>query len=162
NTFGYPTANNTLSSYSKWADYEAINSTFAWSWRGDFNGDGKTDLLYLPTTWATNGWRVMTSTGTSLSGPTTWASYEAVDVDSNGNPGTAYVGDVNGDGKDDFVYLSANHTNGWRVMISNGTSFAAPVTWAQYDSTGVGPVSSFNFTYLVDMNSDGKADFLFI
>jgi serralysin len=74
------------------------------SWRlvgtGDFNGDGKSDLLWqnsdgTPAIWEMNGTSVIGGGGP-------------------GNPGSAWhligTGDFNGDGKDDLVWQNSDGT----------------------------------------------------
>ncbi|GAB3841871.1 FG-GAP repeat domain-containing protein [Dactylosporangium cerinum] len=64
------------------------------------------------------------------------------------SPGEA---DVNGDGKSDLV--AQNDTSTW-VMLSNGTSFNAPVQWSSV--AFFGEVAN----HAGDVNGDGKADLI--
>lgn len=61
-----------------------------------------------------------------------------------------FIGDVDGDGKDDAVMFKSDGE--WKAGLSNGQSFDMPTTWR----TGHG-VGSDN-QLLADVNGDGKAD----
>ncbi|GGD98691.1 FG-GAP-like repeat-containing protein [Paenibacillus nasutitermitis] len=61
-----------------------------------------------------------------------------------------FVGDVNGDGKDDAITFNSGGT--WNAALANGTSFGTPSQWV----TGHGAGSDQQF--LADVNGDGKAD----
>jgi RHS repeat-associated protein len=162
-TYGVPTANNTFGAASTAAAYEAVYHTgaFPWLWKADVNGDGRTDLLYLPVAYATLGWRVMLGTDTGLAAPTTWAAYEQV---LYGNGVFVWPMDVNGDGKADLVYTAnAYATLGWRVMLANnaGTAFLAPTTWAAHQGV-YNAAASGVWLYPADVNGDGKSDLLYL
>lgn len=79
---------------------------------GDFNGDGRTDLLGQR---AGGAWYVSTSTGSSF----TTSEWMLLDIGQ-----FATVGDFNADGQDDVVVRNPN--NGvWRMLASNGSSFVS-------------------------------------
>ncbi len=61
-----------------------------------------------------------------------------------------FIGDVNGDGKDDAVTFENGGV--WNVAISNGNGFNAPTQW------GNGLGSGSNRQFLADVNGDGKMD----
>ena len=110
-----------------------------YTWVGDFNGDGKTDIA----TALSGNIYVRLSTGSGFDNqtwvvPNTW-----------GGSGYTWVGDFNGDGKTDIA--SANGGNIY-VHLSTGSGFdnqiwVVPNTWADAGYTWVG-----------DFNGDGKTD----
>src|SRR3984957_8432307 len=110
---------------------------------GDFNGDGKADILFqnnidgTPQIWTMNG-----STVTS----------EATLSD----PGIAWkavaTGDFNGDGKSDIVFQNANGTP--MIWEMNGTSVATSATLAD-------PGAQWKLVGTGDFNDDGKSDLVF-
>jgi RHS repeat-associated protein len=123
---------------------------------GDFNGDGKTDMLvtgWNNTTWSI--WTVALSTGTG---------FDNIDIPTefDTNSKKIYVGDLNGDGKDDFCAVDktssseSNATSNHMLLyVSNGTgsSFACQTGISVY------PTDKIDF-YSGDFNGDGRLDFL--
>ncbi len=118
---------------------------------GDFNGDGKTDLLFY---YDGDGslW-LGASSGTAL----TWSQVGAV-----AGYGTLIdyahkmmAGDFNGDGKTDLGFYSATDGSIW-LGLSSGTSFA----WSSVSNTAAsGNLIDWNHRlYAADVNGDGKAD----
>jgi hypothetical protein len=91
---------------------------------GDFNGDGKADLVGRAR--ETGQWFVSTSTGSSLTSPSVWGAW-----DPSRNWVDVQVGDFNGDGKDDVVGRDAA-TGQWLVNVSTGSAFATSV-WVTWD-----------------------------
>ena len=125
--------------------------------RGDFNGDGKTDvaafydygnnqtklLVFLSNGTAFPTWQVWWD-----SGPGNWGW-------SNTKP---VVGDFNGDGKTDVAafYDYGNNQTKLLVFLSNGTAFP---TWQVWWDSGPGNWGWSNTKPVVgDFNGDGKTD----
>jgi hypothetical protein len=118
-----------------WQNNDANAASFApTSWHiagvGDFNGDGRDDILWRSDTGALSNW-LATATGgwqnndvnAASSAPLSWH--------------IASIGDFNGDGRDDILWRSdtgalsnwlANATGGWQNNDVNAAS-AAPTTW---------------------------------
>ncbi|HRF28149.1 MAG TPA: FG-GAP-like repeat-containing protein [Candidatus Saccharibacteria bacterium] len=92
---------------------------------GDFNGDGRDDLIYADPNGDTIAWRVAKSTGSSFNTGTIWAA----DFGSAGDK--FYSGDFNGDGRDDIAYsrIIDDDTVQLRVALSNGKSFNSGKIW---------------------------------
>jgi hypothetical protein len=110
---------------------------------GDFNGDGKTDLLGRD---LQNGqWWVAINNGSTFTN-SLWATW---------NPNVTWVdvkvGDFTGNGKDDIVgrYLQ---TGQWYVGVSTGSSFSTAL-WATWN-----PNVTWVDVNVGDFNGDGKAD----
>jgi hypothetical protein len=125
-----------------------VNGGVDTSWHiqavGDFNGDGKDDLLWrnsngVFTTWDSTGLAFTSNIYVSASVDTTWH--------------VAGVGDFNGDGKDDLLWRNNNGT--FTIWTSTGASFI-PNT---FYSSSVDP--SWSIAQIGDFNDDGKADILF-
>jgi hypothetical protein len=116
---------------------------------GDFNGDGRTDLMVGgPGTLA----RVMLATATGFSAPSTWLS------------GWSFTqpmwADFDGDGRTDLGDYQGDY---FFVALSNGTSFNAPVAWGHSGNIlgddGRGHACYGSATILTgDFNGDGRAD----
>ena len=136
-----------------WQTYEKIKS-HQWVKPGDYNGDGKSDLLYLHRDSGRYGWRLMTSLGNVGTAPITWREFERV---YNASPSYLRAADFNGDGRQDLLYLhnATSRRAEWRLMASKGTTGAAPFTWAPYEVVTLGRF------YITDTNGDGAADLLY-
>ena len=110
---------------------------------GDFNGDGKTDLLCdIPSTGTVS---VAFSNGDGTFNPVNWGSGWCVGYNSS-------IGDFNGDGKADLLCDNPTSGNIW-VALSNGNgSFTS-------NFRGSGWCVGYNSS-IGDFNGDGKADLL--
>lgn len=116
---------------------------------GDFNGDGKTDLI---TIWNTNA-TIEYSTGRD------WVTGENT-INANFNTSSSHgfnISDMNGDGKSDLVNSYSVFVNGVAstskidVYFSKGLDF-------RYQSNTVPVISSYNDFVLGDFNGDGKTE----
>ena len=120
---------------------------------GDFNGDGKTDVLqYLSI--GTPKWSILMSTGTgfeSVSCPLTRSkTNHPLDTD----PIDFYsIKDLNGDGKGDIIEVPVG-SNNVNIYYYNGSSFSSTT------HTITGASGFFNDRTLpyYDINGDGKSD----
>jgi IPT/TIG domain/FG-GAP-like repeat len=114
---------------------------------GDVNGDGKADLIGVNNSSTDHSTWVMLSSGSSFGTPVQWSSLPFA--------GTVVTlaGDVDGDGDADLVGVndSATDHSTW-VMLSSGSSFAAPVQWSSTAFSGT------EKTLLADVDGDGKVD----
>ena len=106
---------------------------------GDFNGDGKSDVVVTALDYADV--YVFLSQGAGFAAP--------VVVAAGLKPGKLAVADFNGDSKRDFA-VHNRESNSISVLLGDGAGrFAAP------KSTGVGNVLGFD---VGDFNNDGKTD----
>ncbi len=119
----------------------------------DMNGDGLTDFVYRRKD--TKTIRVMLNNGSSLGADTYWGAYSQSPATGDW-PKAAWV-DLNGDGKSDFIYRKGGQRQLY-AMLSTGTSLASESLWGTY-TYNVGQAEPN--TAFVDLNGDGKADFLY-
>lgn len=123
----------------------------------DVNGDGRADRIWVPD--GTYEVWVALSDGNDFITPQLWLSRAETGVNVNSYGGwNILYGDVNGDGMTDRVWMP-NGTREWRVAISTGTGFKAPVVWA---SDADSPVTVYSWNgqtkSLTDVNGDGLPD----
>jgi RHS repeat-associated protein len=106
---------------------------------GDFNGDGRTDILINAGTevraYLSNGNGAFSYASTVITPGYYW-----------GNP---TPGDFNGDGQTDFLMLQVYPLTGWHAYLSNGNGTFSYVSTV-----------SFNPQMSGDFNGDGRTDFL--
>jgi hypothetical protein len=113
---------------------------------GDFNGDGKDDIAVF-TLGTTGDVYIALSDGTKFGGSALWHG------DFGYNAEQPYVGDFNGDGKDDIAVFTRSSGGDVYVALSDGTKF-----------TGSGAKWHDNFAFndevpaIGDFNGDGKDD----
>jgi hypothetical protein len=111
---------------------------------GDFNGDGRDDLLRYDEGGGTTN-QVLLSTGVAFAAAANWLTAY------HGDDGW-HVGDYNGDGRSDILrYVSG--LSGAQVFLSDGTKFVNAGSW-----TGKG--KGDDGWYVGDFNGDGRDDLL--
>jgi hypothetical protein len=122
----------------------------AQSFVGDFNGDGRADLLFA---WMDSSGTfhdtVALSNGSGFQPPSDWLL-------NQGQGAQIFVGDFNGDGKADllFSWTDSSGTFHNSVALSDGSSFRDATDWLLNQGQGAQ-------IFVGDFNGDGKADLLF-
>jgi WD40 repeat protein len=114
---------------------------------GDFNGDGKDDILWrnndgTVAAWQMNGMQIAATA--IVAGP----AFAPTDWHVQG------VGDFNGDGKDDILLRHNDGTVG--IWLMNGTQIAASAIIA----TPAQAPNDWHIEDVLDVNGDGKSDIL--
>src|SRR5262249_37180445 len=110
--------------------------------QGDFDGDGRTDLLCK----TGHTIEVRRGTGTGFAPATAWLTAA---LDGFG------TGDFDGDGKTD-VYGMDLSSGDFLVVLSTGAAFAAPASWTSNDMCRL---NTWQFRVSTgDFNGDGRTD----
>jgi hypothetical protein len=127
-----------------------INAAAGWHFQttGDFNGDGKTDLLFLNDT--THGVAIWQIDGTQVT-----ASGQIGSINAAGGWHFQDTGDFNGDGKTDLLFMN-DTTHGVAIWQMDGTQIAAS---AQIGT--INAAAGWHYDAVRDLSGDGKSDLLF-
>ena len=128
--------------YQAWTTWITFRTPF---WVADFNGDGKDDIACLDS----DKFYVHLSTGTGFDGQTWNVPEDTLPVILHA-PEELRLGDFNGDGKMDFVYLESNDQV--YIHLSTGTGLDTQQWSLQIDH------SNTDLIQLGDFNDDGKTD----
>ncbi|WP_051383257.1 NF038122 family metalloprotease [Bradyrhizobium sp. WSM3983] len=128
-----------------------INAAAGWSFggTGDFDGDGKTDLLMLNST--THGVAIWEMNGTKVT-----ANPQIGTINAGAGWAFAGTGDFDGDGKTDLLLLNST-TNGVAIWKMNGTQVMAN---PQIGTINAG--AGWAFAGTGDFNGDGRTDLLLL
>jgi RHS repeat-associated protein len=107
---------------------------------GDYNGDGKTDIL------VSIGNYYRSNNGIIVTDPSF--------LPQNAIPNSRRTGDFNADGRTDFIQaFNSGGTKIWRVALSTGTSF-------NFQPWTAGPTTDVDKVQTGDFNGDGMTDFM--
>jgi subtilisin family serine protease len=131
---------------NKWA---AWPSNYNQVYVGDFNGDGRSDILTRdPVTGGAVIRQSIVSSGDWTGWSNKWAAWPS-------NYPKVYLGDFNGDGKDDI--LTANPATGAAVIRQSVVSSG---DWTGWSNKWAAWPSNYNQVYVGDFNDDGRSDIL--
>ncbi|MET8118393.1 VCBS repeat-containing protein [Micromonospora sp. NPDC005189] len=93
---------------------------------GDINGDGKDDIVTFTCNADADVYAAV-STGTGFAGTTVkWNDFFCLAGEF------PYLGDVNGDGRDDIIVFTKGATNDIHVGLSTGTDFLSAIKWHDF------------------------------
>lgn len=124
---------------------------------GDMNGDGKTDLVFIFNS-INDGLVVRTKMS---DGNGSFIEYQDILGDGSGvHEYPTLIGDVNGDGKSDLIFIFNSNSNGLtiRTKISNGDGTYTGHQNILGDGDGVHKYP----TLIGDVNGDSKLDLIFV
>ena len=136
------TAANAAFATSKWCQW---STTTTWSdvQVGDFNGDGRADIIGRSTI---GQWWVNRSTGVSFGAALFYGNWSTKTTWSD-----VRVGDFNGDGRDDIIGRSSIGQVWVSEVATSGFSTRLAATWT-------GPQTKWSEVSVGDFNRDGHAD----
>lgn len=142
--------------FSFWGNLDGWNNTQHIRDIGDFNGDGKTDIIGF---WDASV-KVRVSNGNNFVLVTpghsdTWATEFCYNNGWRVDKHLIRLGDMNGDGKTDIVGFK---DDGVYVGLSNGTSFDVSIWITNELCYNKGWTLSSTKRYLADVNGDGMDD----
>ena len=124
---------------------------------GDFNGDGKADVVLGPNP-TTSEWVVMTSTGkqsTGFTAPSTWVTWN--NGGWFGHPSRVRILDIDGDGKSDIL-IGPNSNGAFHLLRSTGSGFAVCENFINTGLGGWDNDSAPNLVNVVDVTGDALPD----
>jgi FG-GAP-like repeat/RTX calcium-binding nonapeptide repeat (4 copies)/FG-GAP repeat len=123
---------------------------------GDFNGDGKPDLVVVNQTDNT----ASIFLNTTVTGATTPTFAPKVDFNTGNSPGSVSIGDFNGDGKLDFAVTNTSSfsdtSNSLSIFLNTTATGATTPTFAPKVDFQAGSYPSGQSVR--DFNGDGKPD----
>ncbi|MCP3942905.1 MAG: hypothetical protein GY710_15655 [Desulfobacteraceae bacterium] len=130
---------------------------------GDFNGDGKTDYMYIPPN--SMEWLIAygTETGFILPDYNNPALPYSINGHTTTNPHPEYMrnGDFNGDGKTDYMYRSGNGDGRWLIAYGTETGFTTPDYNKPTLPANFNSINTVGNEITEDFNGDGKTDYLY-
>lgn len=126
---------------------------------GDMNGDGRDDLIFIGQNWSGTGLNIRTKIS---NGDGSYTHYSDIQGDGSAvHAFPAMIGDMNGDDKDDVVFIGQNWNGAGlniRTKISNGDG-----TYTHYsDVQGDGSAVHTYPALIGDVNGDNSDDLVFV
>jgi hypothetical protein len=126
---------------------------------GFVDDDNKADLIFVGQNWSGAGLNIRTKLS---NGDGTWTSTSDIQGDGIGmHTYPSMIGDVNGDGRDDIVFVGQNWSGvglNIRTKLSNGDG-----SWTSTsDIQGDGIAVHAHPSKMGDVNGDGKDDIVFV
>ncbi|MCA2620026.1 MAG: VCBS repeat-containing protein, partial [Microcystis sp. M038S1] len=124
---------------------------------GDFNGDGKDDIVNLQSDGTSNNW-IALSNGDGSFKLIPKAQGLTAGYWGNENNSEQLIGDFNGDGKDDIVNLQSDGTSNNWIALSNGDGTFKFLNYSQGLTAGYWGNENNSEQLLGDFNGDGLDD----
>lgn len=151
---GLSAAGGSCRTFEKWHDFLCVGQEIPLT--GDFNGDGKDDVVvFIRSTKTDSG---IGDVGVALSDGSRFGPLTKWHEDFCRGQLVPAVGDVNGDGKDDLLaFVKSNPHEGVAegqvyVALSRGEHFDVPTVWHDWFCIGS------EVPFVADFDGDGRAD----
>lgn len=126
---------------------------------GDFNGDGKTDIMTTGSTKDSSvGWEMNFSTGLAGKDENTF-DYTTISNLFSSKDKQIYVVDINGDGYDDFYAVDRKTVNNQKKPVDIYLNDRSGTSFIHYTGANVYGSDKRSFQF-ADFNGDGKMDFI--
>ena len=126
---------------------------------GDFNADGKTDVITMGTTSKPDtGWEMNFSTGLIGEKETPFV-FEPITSLFNPKNKQIFVADINGDGYDDLYVVGKKTSKNQAVPVDIYINDRTGKNFSHYTGSNTVGTDKANFR-IADFNGDGKADFI--
>ena len=134
----------------------AVTPDASWSVAGigDFNGDGKKDVLWRSS--ATGEVSVWTMNGSSITSSADLTS-GGVAIKPDATWSVAGIGDFNGDGNSDILWRNSNGS--LAVWLMNGSTITSSAN-VTFNGAALAPDASWHVVEIGDFSGDGNTDIL--